>query len=791
VENWLQSLHQQLVERETYNYLPLYEIQQLAPQTHSLFDSLVVFENFPVDKNLSKQVSEATLQVQKLDSFEETNYGITINARLSQTFSVKLDMKGLSVSHQTALQIVGHLKRLLLNLSKSRHQLVSQIDMLSKHERNFLIHELNSNHIAFPQGQCIHQLFEAQVVKTPTATALVCEDQNSELLQISYQDLNNRANQLAHYLKVQGVKPEVLVGICIERSVEMIICLLATLKTGGAYIPIDPEYPELRMAYLIEDSGVDLILTSTEVQVSSNLIEIVNTCNSSRTELKQIRCLNVDDKSDIESYSKKNPRVNTDSSNLAYAIYTSGSSGKPKGVLLEHNGLVNMTKQLTDTLKINACSKVLQFSSFSFDAATYEWATSLTSGAELHLLTAERAKTPELLDGYVKKYKLTHALLPPVLLPLLSRESWISLHTLVVGGDKCALKHANLWTLGRQFFNAYGPTEATVISTIGKHERDQEYFHMGQPTGNYQAYILNDQLKCVPFGAVGELYIGGVGLARGYLNHPLLTSEKFIPNLFSQKSGERLYRTGDLVRYLPKGNLEFVGRIDLQVKIRGFRIEPGEIESVIIQHEKVKDAIVISLQDDRDEKCLVAYVVVESYQGDEGSDANTVVLNDELRAQVKKYLPSYMEPATIVFLDSLPLTISGKINREALPPPVFSTLQMGYVSPLGAAEKLLANLWCSVLNQKQVGRLDNFFVLGGHSLIATLLLSRIKEEFNIDLPLRVLFEEQTVKAQAVVIEGVLDKEKLDQLKSSKRLGGIQWNKEMLSGHEGVLEEGEI
>jgi len=474
-------------------------------------------------------------------------------------------------------------------------QSLDDFSALSEQERHKILVEWNDTTVNYPKHLCIHQLFEAQVEKTPDNIAVVFKEQ-----QLTYQELNHQANKIAHYLQSLGVGQEVLVGICVERSLSMVVGLLGILKAGGAYVPLDPTYPKERLSFMLSDSQVQVLLTQqkflegfTGSGAKVVCLDDVFDSNENRYNLQ----------------SKKNPHSGVAPENLAYVIYTSGSTGTPKGVLIQHQGLCNLAQAQVRLFDVHPHSRVLQFASFSFDASVWEIVMALCSGASLYLGTQDSLRPGADLIQLLHEQSITHITLPPTALAALPKEELPSLQTLIVAGEACNPKLIAQWSKGRRFFNAYGPTESTVCATVAECTSGDTQPPIGRPIANTQVYILDRYLQPVPIGTPGELYIGGDGLARGYLNARELTQEKFIPNPFSHEEGARLYKTGDLVRYRPDGNLEYLGRIDSQVKIRGFRIELEEIEKLLIQHAEVQQAAVIAREDIPGDKRLVAYVV--------------------------------------------------------------------------------------------------------------------------------------------------------------------------------------
>jgi amino acid adenylation domain-containing protein len=641
----------------------------------------------------------------------------------------------------TIVRMAQHFHVLLKALISAPEASVLSADMLSAAERHQLLVEWNDTAKPYPDDKCIHELFEEQVAQNPDAVAVVFEGQ-----QLSYAELNARANQLAHYLVTEKqVKPDMLVGICVERSLDMVIGILAILKAGGAYVPLDPDYPPARLEYMLGDANLTTVLTQRHLLA--------------RTPVSTAQAVCLDD-ADVQQLQATLPAHTVSvqarglhAQHLAYVIYTSGSTGNPKASLLSHSGLCNLAMAQGGAFALTPASRVLQFASIAFDAATWEWCMALSHGASIVILSNATAMSPDALSAVVEQYRVTHATLPPVLLPLLKVAQWQSVHTLIVAGDACSGQIARLWSADRTFINAYGPSEATVCATMGRYQADQPCLHIGKPLQNVKVYVLTQGQELVPPGVAGELYIGGVGLSRGYLNRPDLTAEKFIANPFydanDRSSSERLYKTGDLVRWLADGNLEFLGRIDHQVKIRGFRIELGEIENALTSHPQVSDAVVLARDAAAGDKRLVAYVVTNDADFDtkdesEAGKRTRQALIDGLRQHLDSRLPDYMVPAMYVLLGRLPLTPNGKVDRKALPEPDVSQQQPDYVAPRTEMEQRLCSLWQELLGVERVGVYDNFFQLGGHSLLATRMATCINQEFGISLRLKELFHAQTV-----------------------------------------------
>ncbi|TRU25538.1 MAG: amino acid adenylation domain-containing protein [Microcystis aeruginosa Ma_QC_B_20070730_S2] len=636
----------------------------------------------------------------------------------------------------TIERLSGHFLNLLGGIASNPQARISQLPLLTESETNQLLIEWNNTQVDYPEYKCIHQLFEEQVKRTPDAVAVVCSQQ-----QLTYNELNCRANQLAHYLQKLGVKADTLVGISLERSLEMIVGLLGILKAGGAYLPLDPDYPSERLQFAIADAQLSLLLTQ------EGLIDKLPKHQAPLILLEQIR-------EEINQNSQDNLTGVVTANNLANLIYTSGSTGKPKGVMVEHRGLFNLAQAQIKTFNLQSNSRILQFASLNFDASIWEISLAMGAGATLYLDSKDALMPGLPLMGRLKDYAITHITLPPSALAALPLKEIPELQTIIVAGEACSEELIKQWATGRNFFNAYGPTETSVCATVEKWTDETLKVTIGRPIANTQVYILDCHLQPVPIGVPGELHIGGMGLARGYLNRPELTQEKFIPNPFEKdevipptplnKGGNepsKLYKTGDLARYLPDGKIEYLGRIDNQVKIRGFRIELGEIEALLNQNQAVQSSCVIVREDNQGEKQLVAYVVLQP-------EIN--LTTNEIRQFLRAKLPDYMVPTAFVFLDTFPLTPNGKIDRRALPAPDLQG-QGEYIAPSNPIEEKMARIWAEVLKLQRVSIEDNFFELGGHSLLATQVISRLQETFEIVLPLRYLFEFPTIAQLSGVI----------------------------------------
>ncbi|BAY66402.1 amino acid adenylation [Calothrix brevissima NIES-22] len=719
---------QELLPHRRY---PLAELQRVLGR-QSLFETAFNFNHFHVYQNL---LNLDYVKVLDITSFERTNF--TLSAKFSQNPSASqihlcLDYECTILGEEQIKQIGDYYARTLSAIAFQPESRYETYSLLSVEEQHQLLVEWNNTKTDYPQNQCIHQLFEAQVQLTPDAIAVVFADQ-----QLTYNELNARANQLAHHLQALGVEPEVMVGIYLERSVEMIIAILGILKAGGAYVPLDPTYPQERLEFILQDTQLTVLLTQQPLREKLPQHQA------------QVVCLDTS-WSGIFQQSQQNPVSQVKVDNLAYIIYTSGSTGQPKGVEITHQNLVHST---SDRLVYYSepITNFLLLSPFIFDSSVAGIFWTLCQGGALILPAAELQLQLIQLIELISQHQISHTLCLPSFYKLILEQAQpqqlISLQTVIVAGESCSpelvqlhyqlLPHTSL-------FNEYGPTEGTVWSSVYNCEsyHSQSNVPIGRPIANTQIYLLDIHQQPVPIGVPGELYIGGDGLARGYLNRPELTAQKFISNPFEKS---KLYKTGDLARYLPDGNIEFLGRIDEQVKIRGFRLEIGEIEAILAQNPDVLQTVVIARENHAGNQSLVGYIVPKP---------GKVPNSSELRDFLKQKLPDYMLPSAFVILEALPLTPNGKVNRQALPAPEQnrSTLKEVYIAPRTKIEELLAKIWTQILGIEQIGIHDNFFDLGGNSLLITRLVVLLRKTFQIELPLRSLLEMPTIAELAPSIE---------------------------------------
>ena len=660
----------------------------------------------------------------------------TRNARFDFHLTISEISKGLAASLEynsdlfdgpTIDRMIGHFQTLLAGVVANPSHRISELPLLGEEERQRLLVEWNETGREFASNLCAHQLFEEQVSRTPDAIALVSED-----VQLSYYELNRRANQLAHHLRQFGVGPEERVAISMRRSPDMIVAMLGIMKAGGAYVPIDPSYPIERLSFMLEDAGVPVILTT------GNLLESVFTFFAQKIYIDA-------EWEAIASQPDHNPAPVSMSDNLAYAIYTSGSTGLPKAVLLTHRGLCNLVTALARAFGVTRNSRVLQFSTASFDASVSDIFVTLIAGATLVFPNEESLLPGPSLLAQMRDQAITDVLLTPSVLSILPPGEASALKTVIAAGEECPVEVVTRWGKERRFLNVYGPTEITVIATIAECHADGRRPSIGRPIDNTKLYLLNRHMKPVPIGVPGELYVDSVGVARGYQTRPELTAQRFIPHPFAAEPGARLYKTGDLARYLPDGEIDFLRRVDRQVKIRGYRIELAEIEAVLLTHRTVREAVVLAREVSSREKRLVAYVVPR-----DGEQCDELELWPFLRGK----LPSYMLPSDLVTLQSLPLTPSGKIDRQALPAPQETGGDDSGArgTPRSELEEQLVKIWADVLGVEKVGIHDDFFELRGHSLSLIEVAFRVQETLGCELPLQIFFLAPTVAELAKEIE---------------------------------------
>ncbi len=594
----------------------------------------------------------------------------------------------------------------------------------------------------YSAGATAHSLFEEQVRRFAQSPALIWQGQS-----LTYEELNHRANQVAHYIMQRGVGPEARVGLLLERSQDMIVSLLGVLKSGGAYVPLDPNYPEERLKTILGEADVKLVLTQNSTRSRLGAAVFSEICLDEQREA-------------IAKCAIENPDSGVEADNLAYIIYTSGSTGKPKGVMVHHRGLCNTIAAQLQTFGVVPDDRVLQWLSISFDGSVLEITAALCAGAALCLASREAQLSAPVLFRFLRENRITTIVLPPSVLATWEVEEMPALKTIIVAGEVCSAKVVDQWAPGRRFLNVYGPTETTVWTSTGLCVAGDAKPTIGRPIDNDQYHILDANLTPVATNNIGDLYIGGTGLARGYFKSPALTAQRFIPNPFATQPGERMYQTGDLVRRLPDGQIDFIGRSDQQIKLRGFRIELGDIETALLQHPSIQEGVVVLREDQPGEPRLVGYVVLKSLPRITGSD---------LRSYLKAKLPAYMVPPVFVEMLEFPRTPNGKIDRRALPvpAPVSADIRENFVAPRNRLEEIVAGIWAELLGLDQVGIFDELFELGAHSLTLTRAAARIRDQFKAEIPLRCLFDSPTVAGLAAALEMVLEKEQQFDLKPIK------------------------
>ncbi|WP_422889303.1 non-ribosomal peptide synthase/polyketide synthase [Pseudomonas chlororaphis] len=731
VGEWLQQLQEQNLRLREQEHTPLFEIQRWAGLGgEALFDSILVFENYPVSEAL-EQGSPAGLRFGAIESLEQTHYPLTVLLAIGETLGLEFNYDRQAFGAQDIEQLAEHFQQLLLALATPEPQRLADLPSLPVAQRQRMVHDWNATARDYPLQRGVHQLIEEQVLRSPDAPALAFGEQ-----QLSYAQLNRRANRLAHRLMAAGVGPDVLVGLAVERSIEMVVGLLAVLKAGGAYVPLDPEYPRERLAYMLEDSAVKLLLTQ------DRLLQRLPIPHG-------LECLVLDQgqvQSSLEGYSEDNPQVALDGENLAYVIYTSGSTGQPKGAGNRHSALTNRLCWMQEAYGLDARDTVLQKTPFSFDVSVWEFFWPLMTGSRLVVAAPGDHRDPEKLVRLINRQQVTTLHFVPSMLQAFLQDPAVaschSLQRIICSGEALPVDaqqqvFAKLPAAG--LYNLYGPTEAAIDVTHWTCvDEGRDAVPIGVPIANLGCYVLDSNLEPVPVGVLGELYLGGIGLARGYHRRPSLSAERFVAHPFV--SGERMYRTGDLARYRADGVIEYAGRIDHQVKLRGLRIELGEIEARLLEHALVREAAVLAVEG----KHLVGYLVLREQPDD---------WRDTLAAHLAAQLPDYMVPAQWVVLEQMPLSPNGKLDRKALPKPDAQQGAQDYEAPQGELEHQLAAIWSEVLGVERVGRSDNFFELGGHSLLVLMLKERIRKASGIGLSVSQLMLNPTVRGQVNCLQG--------------------------------------
>jgi amino acid adenylation domain-containing protein len=727
----LKEVQKSSIQSDKYGYYPLAEIQSQTDLKQNLIDHILVFENYPIEETIgSLNNKKLGFNIENIEFFDQTNYDLNIIIVPGKELDIKFTYNALIYDKNTIEKIKEHFKTTLKGIIRNQDIPIKDIEILNQEEKHQLLYDFNNVNAEYPKNKTIHELFEEQVNKTPDNTAVVFEND-----QLTYMELNEKSNQMARILSDNGVMPDDIVGIMVERSLDMIVSILGVLKAGGAYLPIDPEYPSDRISYMLKDSGASVLIQKNrkyDIFFEGTIVDI-----------------NEEKLSAIES---TNLNKIISPSNLAYIIYTSGTTGKPKGVMIEHSNVVRLMFNNRMPFDFDENDVWTMFHSFNFDFSVWEMYGALLYGGKLvivpKLTTQDTSEFLKLL--YEEKVTILNQT-PTAFYNLIEEDlkyndSELGIRCVIFGGE--TLKPIMLKDWRKKYpqtrlINMYGITETTVhvsFKEITEYEIELNISNVGKPIPTVTTYIMDRNMKLLPVGVAGELYVGGDGVARGYLNNIELTAQKFVQNPY--KHGEKLYKSGDIAKFMYGGDIEYLGRIDHQVKIRGFRIELGEIEISLLKHPLIKEAVTISKEDKSGSNYICAYFIGE----------------EELKtAQLRKYLsndlPDYMIPSYFIQLEKMPLTLNGKIDRKALPEPdgIINT-GVEYVAPADEVEERLLLLWQNVLEIEIISTIDNFFDLGGHSLKATILVSRIHKEFNVEFPLREVFKSPTIIEMAKYIK---------------------------------------
>ncbi|WP_162034235.1 non-ribosomal peptide synthetase, partial [Chryseobacterium potabilaquae] len=743
------NLQSSVSDLNTYSDKSLSSLQDNGER---LFSSLFVYENYPISDG---DVSE-DLDIRFRDSIEKVDYPLSLIAyERGEEVSLTLNYEGLLFERSMMSQVLEGMELMLDQLLEDPTITTDRLSYVSALQYQDLIHNWNATRVEYDTSATLHELFERQVEKTPDHIALVYED-----VKLTYRELNGRSNRLAHYLlETYKIQSDELIPLCLERSEQMLIGILGVLKSGGAYVPMDPNYPMDRIEHILGDTKARMVIV--EENTKGRLYDYKKLIETEEEALDIISLNNSEMKTKLSKCSNDNPNTEVSSGDLSYVIYTSGTTGKPKGVMIEHKNVVNLIEQQSAIFNLDTVhssshpqKRALWYANYVFDAHVWDVYSVLSFGHTLHLISKEIQTDLSLLHRYIVENRIQIATIPPI---LLTTELILPLDTLIVAGDTTHPEVMEYYKReGVDVINAYGPTESTVCATYHHYNEDGNALNIGQSIANTTAYVLDEYLRPVPVGAIGELYIGGLGLSRGYLNLAELTAERFLLNPFqSEKEKEigyngRMYKTGDLGRYLPGGDLEYIGRNDFQVKIRGYRIELGEIENALLSYEGIRQSVVLAKENSSGLKYLVGYYV---------SDA--ALNHEELSVHLSGLLPEYMVPSVYVHLEELPLTINGKLDRRALPEPNF-TGDKEYIAPTTVLEKQLAEMYGEVLGLpvESIGLHDDFFRLGGDSIISIQLVSRLRKRLSLSLSVKEVFTYRTVYHLSELLESRKDEEGL-------------------------------
>lgn len=735
--SWFAQMHRELLERDEYSYLPLSDIQRLAqlPSGSKLFDSLLVFENYPVDQTLAAAADNIGLSARDIRNFEGTNYPLTLTVSVADQARFRVFYQRHLYSEKAMAALQGHLLQILQGMVTAADPRVGRLPVLDEPQQHYLIYQLNDTARPYPEQVCLHQLFETNARQTPDAVAVLSGDEC-----LTYRQLNQQANRLARYMIAQGVRVGDLIPVSIPRRSDMIVALMAVLKTGAAYVPMDPVFPAQRKNLLIERVKAPLVLTHS--QVSDELST-------------QFAALVTVDQINLSCYQDDDLGLEIDATTLAYIIFTSGSTGEPKGVMLQHKPVVNLINWVNTRYQVNAADRVLFITSMSFDLSVYDIFGLLAAGGSIYMATEADSKDPLKLVELIQTKQITFWDSAPAalmqLVGFLPEQGSASLRLAFLSGDWIPLSlppsmqhcYPNVQVVGLG-----GATEAAIwsnffdIQTVEAHWRSIPY---GLPIQNARYYVLNENLDSVPDGVTGDLYIGGQCLSYGYYNQPMLTAERYLPDPHASQPGGVLYNTGDRARRMDDGQLEFMGRVDHQVKLRGYRIELGEIEAAINSQSSVKESIVM-IRHDNAHQSLVAYCFMHDGQQLDVS---------ALAAVLRRTLPDYMVPAYFMPIDCWPVTANGKLDRAALPKPDICHDVSIYEAPEGELECQLAHLWQQLLHVPVIGRNDNFFTLGGHSLLVVQVCAHLRSVYQVDVPVRWLFDAPNIADFAAKLSSLM------------------------------------
>ncbi|HVG17422.1 MAG TPA: amino acid adenylation domain-containing protein, partial [Blastocatellia bacterium] len=736
VVTWLKRLQAQQTEARQYEYSPLVKVQAWSeiPRGKSLFESLMAFENYPVDKSLREQMTQSALEIVGTRLVTQTNYPITLIIVPGQGLDLRLTYDEDRFDEETIKRLLGHFERLLEQMASDAQNRISELELLTEAEKRQVLEEWSHTGETEAATATFHEMFEQQVRRTPDVMAVAYDGHR-----LTYAELNRRANRLAHHLRRVGVGVETRLGIFLQRSTEMVVAILGALKAGGTYVPMDPEYPPARLEFMAEDAGISIILTDAAIKDRVSGLEGVT-------------CIEVTVAA-TSNEREDNPGLKIESENLAYVIYTSGSTGRPKGVMIRHGSVVSYAVGLMKAVygERQGAFRITLNAPLVFDASVKQLAQ-MFNGHTLYIVPEEIRRDGEALLAYIVRHGLQVLDSTPSQWKFLQAAGIESRPEMapaiaLVGGEKLDAETWKAFAESRQtaYFNMYGPTECTVNTTLCRVQESMDRPTIGRPLQGVGLYILDEYMRPVPIGVIGEIYIGGEGLARGYQGQPALTAEKFIPDPFSRRPGARLYASGDLARYSANADIEYMGRYDHQVKLRGIRIELREIEEAIAQHAGVERVVAHVKEGESGDKRLVAYLVPNA--------AGTLTLAD-IRTHCQANLPEYMVPAAFMMMDALPLTPNGKIDRQMLPEPywVRPDLSEEFVAARTVVERLLADIWSQVLGIEQVGIYDNFFELGGDSILSIQIVARAKKA-GLKISPRHVFERQTISELALVADG--------------------------------------